>query len=847
MGSSVRQLDVESLIEELTLHEKISLLAGANMWQTVPIERLDIPSVTVSDGPNGVRGTKFFKSTPSNCFPCGTGMASTFNKALLKEAGVLMGQEAKMKGAHCILGPTTCISRSPLGGRDFESYSEDPALSGIASTSVISGIQQENVLACIKHYVCNDQEDERKSVDTLVSERALREIYLKPFQLAIKNANPKALMSSYNKVNGVHVSQSKRLLQEVLREEWGYEGTIMSDWFGTYSTKESLDAGLNLEMPGPTRFRQLLQTHHKVITNEIHRDVIDDNVRYVLKFVNECLKAKIPEGTVEKANEAPEASELLRKIGDESIVLLKNDNNILPLSPVASKGNEKVAIIGPNVKVAQDSGGGSASMRARYKVTPWQGISDRVAKAGKEAITLEYALGAHLDKSLPDLGPILQTEDGKPGLTVKFYHEAPEVKDRQPFDIDTLDTSRVYLSDYLHPKLKKGEILFYADFEGYFVPEATDIYEFGCSCLGSALLYVDDQLVVDNKTKQTRGDAFFLASGTREERGEIKLEKGKKYKVKVVFGTYPTGQVESDYSEPGGVYFGGQMKRSHEEALNEAVELAKTVDKVVLVVGISKEWESEGYDRPDMHIPGYTNQLVEEITKVNPNVVIVNQSGSPVTLPWINKVQGFVQAWYGGNETGNSIADVLFGDYNPSGKLSLTFPEKNEHNPAFLNFGSTNGRVWYGEDVFVGYRFYEKTERKPLFPFGYGLSYTTFELSNLKVDANDEVINVKVDVTNTGKVDGAEIVQVYIAPVNPKIIRPNKELKDFDKVFLKAGETKSVDLALPVKEATSYWDSYKNKWHSEKATYKVLVGNSSDNITLEGEFATSKTTFWLGL
>lgn len=845
--SSFKQLDVESLIEELTLQEKISLLAGVNNWQTFPIERLNIPSVTVSDGPNGVRGTNFFQAVPSNCFPCGSGMASTFNKDLLKEAGVLMGKEAKMKLAHCILGPTTCISRSPLGGRDFESYSEDPVLSGIASSAVINGIQQENVVACIKHFVCNDQEDERKSVDTLVSERALREIYLKPFQMAVKNANPKALMTSYNKVNGLHVSQSKKLLQDVLRKEWGYDGTVMSDWYGVYSSKEALDAGLNLEMPGPTRFRQPLQMIHQVTSNEIHRDVIDTNVRYVLKFVNECMKANIPEGAKEEANESPEASELLRKIADESIVLLKNENNILPLSPVAAKGNEKIAVIGPNVKVAQDSGGGSASMRARYKITPWQGIVDRVSQAGKEAVTLEYALGAHLDKSLPDLGGILQTEDGKTGVTARFYLEGPEIKDREPFAYDTLDTTRIFLSDYTHPKLKRGEILFYAEFEGYFIPETTDIYEFGCSCLGSALLYVDDQLVVDNKTKQVKGDAFFLAAGTREERGEIKLEKGKKYKVKVVFGTYPTGQIESEYSEPGGVNFGAQVKRGPEQALNEAVSLAKSVDKVVLVVGISKDWESEGFDRPDMDIPGHTNQLVEAIAKVNPNVVVVNQSGSPVTLPWINKVQAFVQAWYGGNETGNAIADVLFGDYNPSGKLSLTFPEKNEHNPAFLNFGATNGRVWYGEDVFVGYRFYEKTLREPLFAFGYGLSYTTFKLSNLTVDANDEVINVKVDVENTGKVSGAETVQVYIAPVNPLIIRPNKELKDFGKVFLKPGESKSVEVSVPVKEATSYWNSYKNKWHSEKGTYKVLVGNSSDNITLEAAFETSKTTFWLGL
>ncbi|KAK6457472.1 beta-glucosidase [Scheffersomyces xylosifermentans] len=847
MSPVPRQLDIEQLIEDLTIEEKISLLAGKDFWHTMNIDRLNIPSVRVSDGPNGIRGTKFFNSVPSNCFPCGTGLAATFNKDVLLQAGELMGKEAKMKGAHVILGPTCNIVRSPLGGRSFESYSEDPLLSGHAASHIVKGIQNENVVACLKHFVCNDQEHERKAVDNVITERALREIYLKPFQIALRDAYPKALMTAYNKINGVHVSQSKKILQEVLRDEWKYDGTVMSDWHGVYSAKESLDAGLNLEMPGPTRFRQAIPTLHSVQTNEIHRDVIDENARAILRLVNESLKAGIPEDVVESPNPTKEASDLLRKAGDESIVLLKNEGNILPLSKTAIKGQEKIAVIGPNAKAAQDSGGGSASLNASYKITPYEGIESKIIEGGN-SISLDYSLGAFLDRSLPDVGNVLFTASGKKGINAKFYKKPPGATDRGPhFEEFVLSTSKIFLSDFKSPELKPGELLFYADFEGIYIPDETGEYEFGASCLGTAQVFVNDQLVVDNKTKQTKGDAFFLGLGTQEERGTIKLTKGVKYNIRVEFGSSPTYTLNKAALEGGGVFFGIRIISTAEEAISRAVEVAKKADKVILVVGISKEWESEGFDRPTMDIPGHTNELVDAITAVNKNVIVVNQSGSPVTLPWINKVQGFVQAWYGGNELGNTIADVLFGDYNPSGKLSMTFPKRIEDNPSFLNFASTNGTVLYGEDVYVGYRYYEKVGVEPLFPFGYGLSYTTFELSNLVVSYDAENVNVKVSVTNTGKVDGAEIVQLYVSQVNPSINRPVKELKDFGKQFLKAGETKVVELNVSVKEATSYWNMYYNKWQSEKGKYKILVGNSSDNITLEDEFEVAKTTYWLGL
>ncbi|KAM9892769.1 hypothetical protein OXX79_009805 [Metschnikowia pulcherrima] len=842
------QLDVEHLLQELTLTEKISLLAGVNNWATVPIKRLDIPSVTVSDGPNGIRGTRFFDAVPSNCFPCGTAMAATFNKDLLVQAGELMAQEAKMKACHCILGPTCNIARGPLGGRAFESYSEDPYLSGHIAAAVINGIQKHDVVACLKHFVCNDQEDERKGVDSIVTERALREVYLKPFQLAVRDSAPKSIMTAYNKVNGVHASQSKKLLQEVLRQEWRWDGMIMSDWYGVYSIKESLDAGLNLEMPGPTRFREQLQTAHAVVCNEIHMDTIDTNARYVLNFVNDCLKANIPEDQEESENTDPAAGKLLRQIAGESIVLLKNENDILPLSAHKAKGNETIAVIGPNVKAERGSGGGSASLRARYTVTPWQGITEKIKeKAGENAVVLEYALGAFLEKNLPDIGSVMTSEDGKKGMSMKFYLDAPDTENRRLIEERLVDTSRVFLSDYTSEHLPPGSQLFWVDFEGYYTPEETTDYWLGCSCLGTAQIFLEGELVVDNKTTQVKGDAFFLGMGTREERTTIRLEKGRKYKLRVEYGTNPTSKLITEYQEVGGVFFGAEAASTEQEALDKAVELAKKADKVILVTGLSKEYESEGFDRPHMDVPGWTDKMIFEVAKVNPNVVVVNQSGSPVTMPWVDHVKGVVQAWYGGNELGHAIADVLFGDVNPSGKLSMTFPKRLEDNPSFLNYGSTHGHVLYGEDVFVGYRYYEKIDTRPLFAFGHGLSYTSFEIATPDVSVDGENVRVSAKVTNTGKLAGTEVVQFYVEPASSKIIRPKKELKDFAKVSLAPGESKTVSVTLPKLDVTSYWDSYKNKWLSEKNTYKVLVGSASDKISSSAEFKTENDVWWSGV
>lgn len=488
---TMADFDVESTLKQLTPQEKIGLLAGIDFWHTYPVHRLGIPSLRTSDGPNGVRGTRFFNGVPAACFPCGTSLASTFNKELLHDAGKLMGIEAKHKGSHVILGPTTNMQRGPLGGRGFESFSEDPYLAGMASTSVINGIQDEDIAATIKHYVCNDIEDERLASDSVVSERALREIYLEPFRLAMKYSEPLCVMTAYNKVNGEHASQSKKLLDDVLRGEWGWDGLIMSDWFGSYTGKESIQNGLDLEMPGPTIHRTVDSIKHMIDSREVNIKDIDARVRNVLNLVKFTKKANIAEDTPEDTkNNTKETSNLLRKLAGEGVVLLKNKDDILPL-----KKEEKIAVIGPNAKTAAYCGGGSAALRPYYTTTPYDCIAAKLGTPPK------YTVGAYGFKTLPTLATQLTNpETGSVGYNMKFYKKDATTKgDRELFDELNLDVFNIFLSDYKSDKIDSN--LYFVDIEGDFIPEETAEYDFGCTVWGTALLYIDGKLLVDNKTK----------------------------------------------------------------------------------------------------------------------------------------------------------------------------------------------------------------------------------------------------------------------------------------------------------------------------------------------------------
>ncbi|KAK4869221.1 hypothetical protein LT330_006221 [Penicillium expansum] len=830
----IAKADIEVILKQLTQDEKVALLTGEDFWHTVPIPRLGIPSIRVSDGPNGVRGTRFFSSVPAACLPCGTAIGATFDRDLAVEIGHVLAAEAKAKGAHVLLGPTINIARGPLGGRGFESYSEDPILSGVLAGHYCRGLKEKNISATLKHFVCNDQEHERMAVSSIVTDRALREIYLLPFQIAIALGSPDAIMTAYNKVNGVHAAENKTLLQDILRGEWGWDGLVMSDWFGTYSTSEAVVAGLDLEMPGPPRWRGAALTH-AITSNKIPLSALNDRVRAVLKLVQKASKSGVPERAPETQLNRPEDRALLRKIASEAIVLLKNDDNILPFNK-----NKKVAVIGPNAKIATYCGGGSAALNPYYAVTPFDGIS---ASALGD---VEFAQGIYGHQMLPLLGKRLRTEDNVVGFTLSIFNDSPKLATRKPLEQRHETDSMIIFMDYDHPELQKT---WYADAEGYFTPEESGTYDFGLTVHGTAKLYVDGELLINNADIQRPGTSFF-GSGTLEDRAALELEAGRKYKIHAQWGCGKT----STFRVPGVVDFGhggfrfGACKRlSPQDGIAEAVKVASNVDQVILLAGLSAEWESEGEDRSHMGLPPYTDELISQVLDANPNTAIVIQSGTPVEMPWVHKAKSILHAWYGGNETGNGIADVVFGDVNPSGKLPLTFPRRLKDNPTFFNYRSEGGRVLYGEDVYVGYRYYDGLEIDPLFPFGHGLSYTTFKLSNLElIRESDSLLQIKCKVQNTGSRIGAEVLQVYVAPVSPPIKRPVKELKEFRKCLLEPLSEEVVTIPLDLIRATSFWDEKSGSWCSHSGTYKVMVGTSSRGDFLEGSLDLNETVFWSG-
>ncbi|GIK06025.1 hypothetical protein Aspvir_010143 [Aspergillus viridinutans] len=785
------KFDVDYVLANISEDDKIALLSGSDFWHTHSIPQFNVPSIRTTDGPNGIRGTKFFVGVPAACLPCGTALGATWDCDLLHQAGVLLGKECLAKGAHCWLGPTINMQRSPLGGRGFESFAEDPHLSGIMTKSIILGCESTGVISTVKHYVGNDQEHERRAVDVLVTPRALREIYLRPFQVVARDAQPGALMTSYNKINGKHVVESPAML-DIVRKDWNWDPLIMSDWLGTYTTIDSMNAGLDLEMPGPTRYRG----------------------------------SRAPVSAEETGRDLPEDRALNRTLCTNSIVLLKNEDNLLPFP----KTIKKIALIGSHVKTPAISGGGSASLEPYYAVS----LYDAVVEALPDAEIL-YEAGAYAHKMLPVVDRMLSN------AVIHFYNEPPEKKERTLLATEPVGNTAFQLMDYSAPGLNRG--LFWGTLIGEFTPDVSGLWDFGLTVFGTATLFIDDEMVIDNTTRQTRGTAFF-GKGTVQEVGSKQLIAGQTYRIRIEFGsanTSPMKAIGVVHFGGGAAHLGACLHMDPEQMVANAVKVAAEADYTIVCTGLNRDWESEGFDRPDMDLPPGIDALISSVLDVAVDrTVIVNQSGTPVTMPWADRARAIVQAWYGGNETGHGIADVLFGDVNPCGKLPLSWPVDVRHNPAYLNYMSVGGRVLYGEDVYMGYRFYEKVGREVLFPFGYGLSYTTFSVSpeatvSPTVFSSDSPPTARVIVKNTGPVAGAQILQLYIAAPHSATPRPVKELHGFTKVFLQPGE--QITVGIPIdKYATSLWDEIEDMWKSEEGVYQVLIGTSSQEIVSRGEF-----------
>lgn len=799
---------IDELLSQMTLDEKISMLAGADLWHSVAVPRLGIPQFKVTDGPNGARGAWGDMGPESVATPVGIAMGATWNPELIEKVGNVLADETSAKGAHLLLAPTVNIHRTPIAGRNFECFAEDPYLSGMIASAYIKGIQAKGVGACIKHFVANDQEYERHSMSSEVDERTLREIYLEPFRIAIRNSNPWSVMSAYNRVNGVYACENDHTLLEVLKDEWNYEGFVMSDWFGTYD--EAVPAGgLDLEMPGPARWMAKEFVQKALDSGALTMEALDDKVRRLLRVIEKAGLFENPELQPERGENRPEHRAIIREAAQEAIVLLKNEKGLLPLQGVRS-----VAVIGPYARTAQVLGGGSAGVTPHYAVSPFDGIRT----VGKN-INVETAPGCLIYKNLPAIAPEnLFTSDERPGLSLSLFDNIDFSGEPAHSEV----TTRTQFGWFDNTVPKVNQEAFSLRMEGFIMPQESGKHTFGLNAIGQARLFIDDKLVIDHWSESDSG---------KQKTIELDLSDHKGYPIRLEYAWKGNPRWRSLSL--------GHLPPHAPDLIAEAVDLAKRCDVVVLIAGLNKDWESEGFDRIDMKLPGAQDELIESVAAANPNTIVVLNVGSAVEMPWIDKVPAVIQLWYDSQEEGNALADVLFGNVNPSGKLPTTIPVRLEDNPAYINYPGENGKVRYGEGLFVGYRYYDKKQLAPQFPFGHGHSYTTFEYKDLRLSADqttpEQGLGVSLDVTNAGKRAGKEVVQLYVRDIKCSLARPEKELKAFTKIDLAPGETKTVSFHLD-REAFWFFDPAKNSWVTEPGEMEILIGASSQDIELREKF-----------
>lgn len=793
---------VEDTLAAMTLEEKVSLLAGANFWETVAIDRLGVPSVKVSDGPNGARGGVTENGPTAAVFPAGIALGASWNPALLREIGKALAEEARSKDSNVLLAPTVNMHRGPLNGRNFECYSEDPHLTTEMALAYIDGLQSEGVGATIKHFIGNESEYERMTMSSDIDIRTLREIYLPPFEAAV-NAGIWALMCSYNRLNGTFTSEHKWLLHDLLKVEYGFDGLVMSDWTAVKSVAESMNAGLDLEMPGPALYRgqKLLDAIKK---GEIDLDMVSDGARRVLRLVERSGVRKTPRLKHETSIDRPEHRQLIRRAVAEGSVLLKN-NGILPLDGAKQL---KLAVIGPNAAVARIMGGGSARVNAHYRVSPLDGLKAR------ENLEIVFEEGCSNHLLLPVVaGPMITS----------FYNN------------DDFSGSPVYTREYPGSDAKwfgshePGVDLNVFTARSTFIvrPEKNGRHVIGLANAGLARLYVDDVLAIDGWRDWKPTGATYYHFGGDERSATMELEAGREYRFRV------------DYRSTTGVMDGIQAFRVGlllplgEEGVKRAEDAAAACDVAIVFVGRTAEWDSEGRDLPGIDLPGAQDELIARVAAANRNCIVVLQTGGPVAMPWQDDVAAILQSWYPGQEVGNGIADVLFGDAEPGGRLPQTFPETLASNPTVGNYPGESGHVVYGEGIFIGYRHYDRRDGAGiLYPFGHGLSYTTFALgepaaSSSTISGGGEV-TITVPVSNTGTRAGKAVVQFYVAPPQEHE-RPIKELRGFECLKLGAGEAGEARATLAMRDF-SYFDAARNAWRAPAGEYTILTGTSSHDL-----------------
>ncbi len=819
---------VDSILRQMTTEEKVDMLGGVNTFNVRGYERLGLPVLETADGPYGVRN-----DGRATVMAAGIGLAATWNPELAMRVGTELGRDARAKGKHFLLAPGVNIYRSPLNGRNFEYLGEDPFLAGRMAVGYIKGVQSQGVCATVKHFLGNNSEFARHTSDSIIDERTLHEIYLPAFEAAIKEADVGAVMDSYNLTNGLHMSQNGRFNIDLVKKEWQFPGIIMSDWGGTYDALGAANGGLDLEMPSG-KFMNRKNLLPLLKEGKVTQETIDEKVRRILRTEVRFgwLDRKQLDPSIPRYNQ--QAREVALQAAREGMVLLKNEGNLLPLSKDKIKS---IAVIGPDAYPAIPVGGGSAQVSAFQAKGFMVGLSDYLG----DRTRVLYAAG------LPTLGRAVQDtkfftaeENGEPGLKVETFDNAElsgtpatsverHLTLGRPLDLPALSNGEADF-DFDAPRPKDSSMRW----TGYYRPAAAGAYDIFVQTGGFGRtgyrVYVDGDIVFDNWkviTSVVEQKSLTLTASPH----------------KIVLEQFSQSSFGGPFIRLGIVQQGTWVNPGAEQ-------IAANADVVVLAVGFDPSTETEGMDRT-FRLPPGQDELIQKITAANNNVIIALTSGGNVDMsPWMDRVPGIIEAWYSGQEGGTALAEILFGDVNPSGRLPATFERRWEDNPTHDNYYTEPGtdRVVYKEGVMVGYRGYEKAGTKPLFPFGYGLSYTTFKFGNLAVKpaaantADSPKYEVSFDITNSGKRAGAEVGQVYISDKHAGVPRPPKELKGFARVNLRPGETKRVTVPLDVR-SLAYYDVAGKQWRADAGTFDVLVGGSSDKIELTGKLTLSAAAF----
>ncbi|RGP66701.1 hypothetical protein FSPOR_6441 [Fusarium sporotrichioides] len=801
-------MDIQAILKSLTLEEKVSLLSGTpdDFTSIAGIPGKNIPPLQTADSINGIRPTEFDSSLTTACFPNTACIASTWNTDLLKELGLDLTRQAKLKNAQFILGPTINIQRDPRAGRNFECFSEDPLLSGYMAAAIVNGIQNQGFLACAKHFVCNDSETQRRyyNVDESPHGRTLREIYLAAWSFLLQRSNPAGVMTA------------KDLIHDVLREEWNYKGLVMSDWFGTRSTVESMMAGVDVEMPVPIfRGQKLIAA---INSGDVSEDVIDASVSRLLDLRNRTREAQ-GEGSV-KSEIIPATNDVALRLAHEGIVLLKNENKALPLQGL---DDLKVAVVGEYAKKAVFTGGGSASCNPQYRQVPL----DLLRQEFPSTESVSYASGVRMRRIIPVVpSDIITTDQGQKGVEVSYFNAGCN----QPFLTETLEEATINLMTRTKPGLELAGS--HVRMTGNLVPKTTGTHILALRHSGSFIVEVDGVTLFTGDAPDITTEQFLFNLRKLESRIEFPMEAGKSYRISVNMSSREPVVGEPT---PYGLTLAFEEEYSEKQAIQEAVDVAKASDVTIIYAGRSEQYESEGFDLEEITLPTNQVDMIREVAAASKKTVVLLHCGNPIDInSFVSDVDAILNMHFPGQEGPQAMVDILTGKVNPSGRLTATWFKTLQDWPSFGNFpaekdGNGSFVIKYAEGLAIGYRAPVPASRIQ-FPFGHGLSYTSFSYDNLRANLETSsvasTIKVSVCVTNSGSVFGKEVVQLYISPPEHTADwRPSRELKEFTKVGLSPGETKTISIDLDVTTFNSHWSESSRAWVVDGGEYSIEVGN----------------------